>query len=59
MLLIDQISLSGYLYFLRYWGNMCKYVVCTPGCDIMNFEVDLTFLIKQFFLHDREGATKT
>ena len=28
-------------------GNMCIAIVCKPGCDVMNFEVNLTFLIKK------------
>ena len=33
-------------------GNMCIAIVCKPGCDIMNFGVNLIFLIKPFFRHD-------
>ena len=40
-------------------GNMCIAIVCKPGCDIMNFEVNLIFLIKPFFLHDQKVLTKT
>ena len=40
-------------------GNMCIAMVCEPGCDVMNFEVNLTFLIKPFFLHDQRVVTKT
>ena len=39
--------------------NMCIAIVCKPGCDIMNPEVSLTFLIKLFFLHDQIVVTKT
>ena len=35
-------------------GNMCITIVFKPGCDIINFEVNLIFLIKPFFLHDRK-----
>ena len=34
-------------------------VVCKPGYDVMNFEINLTFLIKSFFLHDQKVVTKT
>ena len=37
---------------------MCIAIVCEPGCDVMNFEVNLKFLIKPFFLHDQKGMTK-
>ena len=30
-------------------GNMCIAIVCFPGCDIMNFEINLIFLMKPFF----------
>ena len=32
--------------------NMCIAIFCKPRCDIMNFEVNLIFLIKLFFLHN-------
>ena len=35
-------------------GNMCIAIVCKPGCDVMNFEVNLVFLIKPFFLHGQK-----
>ena len=31
---------------------------CKPGCDVMNFEVNLIFLINPFFLHDQKVVTK-
>ena len=40
-------------------GNMCIALVCKPGCDVMNFEVNLIFLIKPFFLYVQNVATKT
>ena len=33
---------------------MCIAIFCKPGCDVMNFEVNLIFLINPFF---REGPT--
>ena len=39
-------------------GNMCIAIVCKPGCDDMNFEVNLNFLIKPFFLHERKLVSK-
>ena len=56
ILLIDQISLSGYLYEIL--GNMCIAIVCKPGCDVMNSEVNLIFLIKSFFLYNQKVVTK-
>ena len=40
-------------------GNMCTAIICKPGCDIMNFDVNLIFLIKPFFLLDQKVETKT
>ena len=37
ILLTGQILVPDYLYFLRYWA------VCVQYCDIMNFEINLTF----------------
>ena len=30
--------------------NMCDVTVYLPGCDVINFEINLVFLIKLFFL---------
>ena len=38
---------------------MCTAIVCKPGCDVMNFEVNLIFLIKPFLLHGQNVVTKT
>ena len=40
-------------------GNMSIAIVYEPGCEVMNFEVNPTFLIKPFFLHDQKVVTKT
>ena len=39
-LLPDQISLTGCLYFVRYWAVLgCN---CKPGCDVyIHFEINL------------------
>ena len=28
---------------------MCVVIVCFPACDVINFEINLIFLIKPFF----------
>ena len=33
-------------------------IVCLSGCDVINFEIDLIFVIKLFFLHDQNVKTK-
>ena len=61
ILLIDQISLSGCLSFVRYWA-ICLRMKCHcdyVNCDVTNFEVNLIFLIKPFFLHEQKVLTKT
>ena len=44
---------------LEILGNMCIAIVCYPGCDVMDFEINLIFLIEPFFLHDQNVMTKT
>ena len=38
--------------------NMCIAIVCYPGCDVMDFEINLIFLIETFFLHNQKVQTK-
>ena len=33
---------------LKILGNMCITIVCEPGCDVINFEINLVLLIKPF-----------
>ena len=40
-------------------GNMCIEIICQPGYDDMNFEMNLSFLIKPFFLHNQKVMIKT
>ena len=44
ILLTDQISLSGSLYFLIYWA-MCILIVCFPARDVIDFEIKRFFYI--------------
>ena len=44
---------------LEILGNICIAIVCYPGCDVMDFEINLIFLIEPFFLHDQKAMTKT
>ena len=39
--------------------NMYLAIVCKPGCDAMDFDVNLILLIKSFLLHDQKVGTKT
>ena len=44
---------------LKILGKMCIAIACYPGCDVMDFEINLFFLIEPFFLHDQKVMTKT
>ena len=49
-LLSDQIPLSGYFYIL---GNLLIAVACFPGFDVIDFEINLIFLINPFTSQDK------
>ena len=53
ILLTDKISLSGLSLLHEILGNFRIAIVCQPGCDFINFEINLIFLIKPIFLHDQ------
>ena len=38
--------------------NICIAIVCYLGCDVMDFEINLIFLIEPLFLHDQKVMTK-
>ena len=57
---INPSSFIVWLLLLReILGDMCIVIVWKPDCDVMTFEVNLTFLIKPFFLQDQKVMTKT
>ena len=39
-------------------GNMWVVIVSEPGSDVINFEINLIFLINSVFLHDQKVKTK-
>ena len=43
---------------LRILGNVCIAIVYYPGYDVMDFEINLIFLIEPFSLHDQKVMTK-
>ena len=53
------------LFFLEISINMCIAIVCGPGCDVINFEYNLIFLIcylsdfQAVFLQNQNVKTKT
>ena len=55
-------ALSGLRLFLATETPVKMFVyqaICEPDCDVMDFEVNLIFLIKPFFIHDQKFMTKT
>ena len=62
-LMLDCINWPKFIAWLRLLleilGNMCIAIACYPGCDVMDFEINLTFLIQPFFLYDQKVLTKT
>ena len=57
---INQPNFMAWLpLLLEILGNMCIAIVCYPGCEVMDFEINLIILIKQFFLHAQKVKTKT
>ena len=38
--------------------NMCIAIICQPSCDVINFEINLTFLIKPFSYMTRKSREK-
>ena len=49
VLLTDHVSLPDCLYFLKKAYNMFIVIVWVPACDVTNFEIYISFLIKPFF----------
>ena len=47
------------LLLVEILGNMCITVVFYPGCDVMDSEINLIFLMELFFLHGQKVMTKT
>ena len=50
-------------YFSSYmstdqFGNMCIVMVCLPGWDIINIEINLIFLINPFFYVTKKSRQK-
>ena len=44
--------------FCEILGNIRIAIVCKPSCDVINFEINLIFLIKPLLLHDQKFVTK-
>ena len=46
------------LLLLQIFDNIYIAIVCFTGCNVINFGVNLNFLTKPVFLHDRKLKTK-
>ena len=46
------------LLILEILANMYIAIFCYPGQDVMDFEINLIFLIELFFLYDQKFMTK-
>ena len=43
---------------LELLGNMCIAIVCFPGCDATNFEINRILINQAFFLRDQKLKAK-
>ena len=55
--LTDQIFF-WLLLLLEILGNMCTAVVCFPGCDVINFEINFVFLMIHFSYMTKNSREK-
>ena len=46
------------LLLLEIFGNMCMVIVCFPGCDVMNFEINLILLINILIILRKKRVLK-
>ena len=62
LLLLYSIALPNSVVLLlllhEILDNMGIVIICYLGCDVINFETNLIFLIKPFFLNDQKVKTK-
>ena len=47
------------LLILKVLVNMCIAIVYFPGCDVINFEINLIFQIKLFFCVTKKSRQKS
>ena len=55
ILLTDQVSLPLVLEIL---GDMCIVIICCPDCNVINFGINLNFLIRPFFFITKKSRQK-
>ena len=55
---INWTNLIVWLFVFVKLGNVCIIILCYPGCDIINFGINLIFLIKLFFYMNKKSRQK-
>ena len=45
--------------FPEIYGNICIVIVSFPGCEVINFGIDLVFLIKPLFYMKEKSKKKS
>ena len=63
---IISVILFYYLTRFLFWlslhreilGNTCVAIVCLPGCEVINFEINFILPINLFFLYDQKVKIK-
>ena len=63
IIVLDQIGILIQYSIVLYSINWSKFIACIPivcfsGCDVMNFQIDLIFLIKPFFYMTKKSRQK-
>ena len=48
-----------FIIFLEISGNMCIVIIFFSACDVINFEINLSFLIQPFSYMKKQVKTKT
>ena len=56
VLLPDHISLTGCLFYGEILSNLCIVILCYPGCDVKNFQINVIFLIKPLTVDQKVKA---
>ena len=50
--------LSDCLYFLKYWAICILKLFVLPGCNVINYEINLILLIKPFLYMTKKSSQK-
>ena len=58
ILLTNPIPVFDHLDLLRYWVDMFVLIICCPVCDVINFEINYSFVTKSFFYITKKSRQK-